>query len=59
MRNCRRNFSSTLSTLTLLKAVNQVSQSEAVKKQQALIRNNFKESTGTKNEVDTVKNGEI
>ena len=41
--------------LTLPKAVNQVQQSEAVKKQQTLLRNDFKESTGTKNEVDAVK----
>ena len=41
--------------LTLPKAVNQARQSEAVKKQQTLMRNDFKESTGTKNEVDAVK----
>ena len=43
------------SELTLPKAVNQARQSEAVKKQQTLIRHDFKESTGTKNEVDAVK----
>ena len=43
------------SELTLPKAVNQARQSEAVKKQQTLMRNDFKESTGTKNEVDAVK----
>ena len=36
------------SELTLPKAVNQPRQSEAVKKQQTLTRNDFKESTGTK-----------
>ena len=41
--------------LTLPKAINQARQSEAVKKQQTLMRNDFKESTGTKNEVDAVK----
>ena len=41
--------------LTLPKAVNQARQSEAVKKQQTLMRNDFKESTGTNNEVDAVK----
>ena len=41
--------------LTLPKAVNQARQSEAVKKQQTLMRNDFKDSTGTKNEVDAVK----
>ena len=41
--------------LTLPKAVNQARQSEAVKKQHTLMRNDFKESTGTKNEVDEVK----
>ena len=45
--------------LTLPKAVNQARQSEAVKKQQTLMRNDFKESTGTKNEVDAVNLGEI
>ena len=43
------------SELTLPKAVNQARQSEAVKKQQTLMRNDFKESTGRKNEVDAVK----
>ena len=43
------------SELTLPKAVNQARQSEAVKKQQTVTRNDFKESTGTKNEVDAVK----
>ena len=41
--------------LTLPKVVNQVRQSEAVKKQQTLMRNDLKESTGTKSEVDAVK----
>ena len=41
--------------LTLPKAVNQARQSEAVKKQQTLMRNDFKESMGTKDEVDAVK----
>lgn len=41
--------------LTLPKAINHAQQSEAVKKQQTLMRNDFKESTGTKNEVDAVK----
>ena len=41
--------------LTLPKAINQARQSEAVKKQQTLMRNDFKESMGTKNEVDAVK----
>ena len=41
--------------LSLPKAVNQGRQSKAVKKQQTLMRNDFKESTGTKNEVDAVK----
>ena len=41
--------------LTLPKAINQVRQSEAVKKQQTLMWNDFKESTGKKNEVDAVK----
>ena len=41
--------------LTLPKATNQARQREAVKKQQTLMRNDFKESTGTKNEVDAVK----
>ena len=41
--------------LTLPKAANQARQSEAVKKQQTLMRNDFKESTGTKNDVDAVK----
>ena len=40
--------------LTLPKAVNQARQSEAVKKQ-TLMRNDFKGSAGTKNEVDAVK----
>ena len=34
--------------LTLPKAINQARQGEAVKKQQTLMRNDFKESTGTK-----------
>ena len=41
--------------LTLPKAINQARQSEAVKKQQTLMWNDFKESTGKKNEVDAVK----
>ena len=41
--------------VTLPKAINQARQSEVVKKQQSLMRNDFKESTGTKNEVDAVK----
>ena len=41
--------------LTLTKAINQARQSEAVKKQQTLLRSDFKESTETKNEVDAVK----
>ncbi|XP_020610156.1 uncharacterized protein LOC110048720 [Orbicella faveolata] len=41
--------------LTLPKAINHARQSEAVKKQQTLMRNDFKESTGAKNEVDAVK----
>ena len=41
--------------VTLPKAVNQVRQSEVVKKQQTLMQNDFNESTGTKNEVDAVK----
>ena len=41
--------------LTLPKALNQARQSEAVKKQQALMQNDFKESTRTKNKVDAVK----
>ena len=41
--------------LTLPKAINQARLSEAIKKQQTLMRNDFKESTGTKNEVDAFK----
>ena len=41
--------------LTLPKAVNQARQNEAVKKQQTLMRNDFKEPTGIKKEVDAVK----
>ena len=41
--------------LTLTKAINQARQSEAVKKQQTLLRSDFKESTETKKEVDAVK----
>ena len=52
MRNCLRNFNP---KLTLPKAVNQARQREAVKKQKTLTQNNFKESIGTKNEVDAVK----
>jgi len=41
--------------LTLPKAINQARQSEAVRKQQTLMQTDFKESKGTKNEVDAVK----
>ena len=41
--------------LTLPKAVNQARQSEAVKRQQTLMQNDFKETKGTKNEVHAVK----
>ena len=41
--------------LTLPKAVTQARQSEAIKKQQTLMRNDFKESTGTKNKANAVK----
>ena len=41
--------------LTLPKAVNQARQREAVQKQQTLMRNDFKECTGTNNEVDAVE----
>ena len=40
--------------LTLPKGINQARQSEAIKKQKTLIRNDFKESTGIKNEVHAV-----
>ena len=40
---------------TLTKAINQARQSEAMKKQQTLLRSDFKESTETKKEVDAVK----
>ena len=40
---------------TLPKAINQAQQREAVKKQQTLMWNDFKESTGKKNEDDAVK----
>ena len=43
------------SELTLPKAINQARQSEAVIKQQTLMRNDFKESTETKNEFNAVK----
>ena len=41
--------------LTLTKAINQARQSEAGKKQQTLLRSDFKESTETKKELDAVK----
>ena len=41
--------------LTLPKGINQARQSEAIKKQKTLIRNDFKESTGIKNKVHAVK----
>ena len=45
--------------LTLQKAINQARQSEAARKQQTLMRNDFKESSGTKNEVAAVKTGKL
>ena len=41
--------------LTLTKAINQARQSETVKKQQTLLRSDFKESTETMKEVDAIK----
>ena len=41
--------------LSLAKAINHARQSEAVKKQQALLRNDFKDSEDAKKNVDTVK----
>lgn len=41
--------------LTLAKATHTDRQNEAVKKQQALMRNDFKESTKTSKEVDAVR----
>ena len=43
------------SELSLAKAINHARQSEAVKKQQALLRNDFKDSEDAKKNVDTVK----
>ena len=41
--------------LSLAKAINHARQSEAVKKQQALLRNDFKDSEDAKKNVDAVK----
>ena len=44
---------------TLPKAINQAQQREAVKKQKTLMWNDFKESTGKKNEVDAIKTDKL
>lgn len=45
--------------LTLPKAIKQAQQRKAVKIQQTLMRSDFKETTGIKNEVDLVKGDKL